>query len=148
MRANVMEIRSNKRESQQSLRLDKGTKDALADYCRRRWPHHTAKYAAREWDLSVDEGRGVIAGRASQTTIDKIYKAGGLRLAILILEEVTGESIARVIHDIRGVHNDHQQRIEALGGEARPLPPPGPPHPLREDLGSSDGQESGRRRVG
>lgn len=143
-----MEIPHTKWEKQRKLRLDKGTKDALADYCQRRWPHHTAKYAAREWDLSVDEGRGVVAGRASQTTIDKIFKAGGLRLALLILEEVTGESIARVLHDIREVHNDHQQRIGALGGEAWPLHPPGPPHTPGEAIGSIDGQESGRRRVG
>lgn len=144
----IVEIPHAKWEKQRKLRLDKGTKDALADYCRRRWPHHTAKYAAKEWDLSVDEGRGVVAGRASQTTIDRIYKAGGLHLALLILEAVTGESIARVLHDIREVHNDHQQRIGALGGEAWPLPPPGPAHTYREDPEPTDGQEPVRRRVG
>lgn len=143
-----MEIPHIKWEKQRKLKLDKGTKDALADYCRNRWPHHTAKYAAREWKLSVDEARGVVAGRASQTTIDKIYKRGGLRLALLILEEVTGESIARIISEIRGVNNDHQQRLDALGGEAVPLLPTCDPPSNGEGLGSADRQEPGRRRVG
>ena len=113
MTGTVMNIRHNKLPRQQTLGLDKCTKDALADYCRRRWPSSAAKLAAREWDLSLGEAQGVIAARASQTTIDKVFKRGGLLLALQVLEDVTGERLADILNDIRGLHEESAFRLGA-----------------------------------
>lgn len=94
MTETLVEIPSIKWEKQRKLGLDKGFSDALRDYARARWPHHTAKYAAREWDLSVDEGRGIVAGTASKTTVEKVFKRGGPGVAVPVLEEVIGVQFA------------------------------------------------------
>lgn len=119
----VLEISHGKRESQRKLGLDKATRDALADYCRRRWQAGTAKAAAREWDLSTDEGRGVVAGRASQTTIDKIIKhpRGGWAVLLPVLGEVIGHGVDAFIHEQRKAHADHAERLGALVGGRRPM---------------------------
>lgn len=80
---------------QHNSALDSGVRDALADLCRQRWPSGAAKQAAREWDLSLDEARGVVAGRASLATYEKIIKSPrGFLVGLHVLESVTGESVA------------------------------------------------------
>lgn len=90
----VVEFPRIKWEKQRKLGLDKGFKDALRDYCKQRWPYHTAKHAAREFDLTLDEGRGVAGGTASITTIEKCFKQGGPVVGVPVLEEVLGVSLA------------------------------------------------------
>jgi hypothetical protein len=116
-----MEIRYAKRGGQRSLALDKNTRDALADYCRERWPHHTAKMAAREWGLSVDEARGVLAARTSLTTYDKIKKAGGWSVILGVEAKVIGHGIDQYLADARKSHDDQASRLGALVGGLWPL---------------------------
>lgn len=106
MTGTVMHISHTKWGGQHVLPLDRATKDALADYCRTRWPHHTAKLAAREWDLTVDEARGVIAARASQATIDRIWKhpRGGWPVIIPVLARVVGHGVETFIQAERATH--------------------------------------------
>lgn len=81
---------------QRKLALDKASREALADLCRQRWPAGAAKLAAREWNLTVDEARGVVAGRCSFTTYDKIIKGpGGFLVGLHVLETVTGQCVAQ-----------------------------------------------------
>lgn len=71
------------------------TRESLSTYCRVRWPHATAKWAAHEWDLSLDEARGIVAARASQATIDKILEhgRGGWPVALSVLAGVIGHGV-------------------------------------------------------
>jgi CubicO group peptidase (beta-lactamase class C family) len=56
--------------------------------------------AAREWDLTVDEARGVVAGRCSFSTYDKIIKRpGGFLVGLHVLEAVTGQSVAHFFQE-------------------------------------------------
>lgn len=95
MTVSYVEILHNERAEQRSLGLDRATRDALAAYCRAEWPSNTAKHVAREWDLSLDEARGVVAGRASQATADKIFKHsnGGWRVVLPVLGAVIGHGV-------------------------------------------------------
>lgn len=110
MTVSYVEILHDERAEQRSLGLDKATRDALAAYCRLHWPQHTAKSAARAWGLSLDEGRGVVAGRASQSTIDKIWKHpdGGWAVALPVLGAVVGKP----------VHEFFRQQIRSAAQEA------------------------------
>jgi hypothetical protein len=114
MTGTVVEISRNKLESQRKLALDKGTRDALGDYCRERWPHHTAKHLAREWDLSADEARGVVLCRTSLTTYDKIKKAGGWPVIFGVEAKVIGQGIDQFLAEIRGLHDQQATRLGAL----------------------------------
>lgn len=71
------------------------TRESLSTYCRVRWPNATAKQVAREWDLSLDEARGIVAARASQATIDKILEhgRGGWPIALSVLAGVIGHGV-------------------------------------------------------
>lgn len=144
----LVDFSRNKWAEQRSFRLDRGSADALADLCRHRWPSNTAKYAAREWGLSLDEARGVVAGRASKTTIDKIYKRGGPPVFLAVLEEVWGQSIARYFIEMRKAHEDHGHQLASLFGD----PGSGPPAPAAGYPGehrlAGDVDRDARRRVG
>lgn len=95
MSVTCMEILHDERAGQRTLGLDKATRDALAAYCRLQWPQHTAKSAARAWGLTLDEGRGLVAGRASQATVDKIWKHpdGGWSVALPVIGAVIGQPV-------------------------------------------------------
>lgn len=90
-----VDISHNERAGQRSLGLDRATRDSVATFCRAEWPTNTAKHVAREWGLSLDEARGVVAGRASQATIDKIFKHpnGGWRVVLPVLGSVIGHGV-------------------------------------------------------
>ncbi len=90
-----VDISHNERAGQRSLGLDLASREALSTYARQTWPTNTAKNAAREWGLSLDEARGIVAGRASQTTIDKVYKHpnGGWRVILPVLGAVVGHGV-------------------------------------------------------
>lgn len=119
----AVEIRHNGVGNQQSLGLDRALRDALATYCRLRWPQHAAKHAAREWDLTLDEAKGVVAGRTSIATLDRIFKhkRGGWSVVLPVLGAVVGETI----HDhfrnqIREAANDQRvaEEHERLASQA------------------------------
>lgn len=127
MELTMWDVRHGERDEQHTLGLDKQTRDALATYCRLRWPHHTAKQAAREWDLSLDEGRGIVAGRASQTTIDKVWKHtnGGWSVLIPVLGAVIGQPVEDFFASektrIRHARREHEARLSRVGEAVRNL---------------------------
>lgn len=90
-----MDVRHENALKLPQLGLDRATRDGLAAYARLHWPAGTAKHAAKAWDLSMDEARGVVAGRASQTTIDKIWKSpnGGWDVILPVLGAVVGTAL-------------------------------------------------------
>ena len=110
-----MEIRHNKRDIQRKLSLDKGSRDALADYLGGLWPGNKAKCAAREFGLSLDEARSSLAGRASLTTYDKIKKAGGWAVIFAVEAMVLGQGADQYLIELRGKHEQQAKRLDALG---------------------------------
>jgi hypothetical protein len=148
MRADVLEISHGKRESQRKLKLDKGTRDALADYCKARWATGAAKAAAREWDLSTDEARGVIAGRSSLTTYDKIKKAGGWPVIIAVEAKVIGQGIDQYLIELRASHEQQSERLGALVADLWPGRRAGGDPPAGVDHGEGERRHVAGRRVG
>jgi hypothetical protein len=148
MRGTVVEIRYAKRECQQTLPLDRGTRDALAEHCRRRFPHHRAKLVAREWDLSLDEARGVIAGRTSLTTYDKIKKAGGWPVIFAVEAMVIGQGADQFLIELRASYHESDPRIAALGVDLWPVPDRRRSDPDRLGASPADRHQPRRRRVG
>jgi hypothetical protein len=122
MRVTALEIRHNERDGQHTLGLDMGVRDALATYCRLRWPTGTAKLIAREWGLSLDEARGIVAGNASLATIDKIWKHrnGGWSVAFEVIGAVTGQSVADYLKTQRRNDEEEARRSRALDRHFRP----------------------------
>lgn len=116
MGAAVMEIRYNKRPRQRTLDLDKGSRDAMADYWRMRWPTNTAKLGAREFGLTVDQGRSVVAGKASLTTLDQIEKAGGWPVIFAVKALVIGQGADQFIIGLRASHDQHGEHLAAVIG--------------------------------
>lgn len=114
MTAELMEIRHEFASSSPSLGLDTASRDALADYARLRWPSGTAKAAAAAWGLSMDEARGLVAGRASQTTIDKVMKRGRWAVALPILAAVIGQALDDFLRQEREQYVRNARRTEAL----------------------------------
>jgi hypothetical protein len=110
----VVEIRHNKLAAQHNFGLDKGTKDAMADYFRHRWPSNTAKMGAREFGLTLDQARSVVAGRASQTTIDQIEKTGGWPVIFAVKAMVLGQGADQFIREQRATHEQNAARLGAL----------------------------------
>lgn len=131
MTVTYVDILHNERAGQRSLGLDRATRDALAEYSRTLWPTNSAKNAAREWDLSLDEARGVVAGRASQATIDKIFKHpnGGWRIVLPVLGAVIGHGVdsffrEQMRHAAREAERarEHEQLAQAAYRRLAPLP--------------------------
>lgn len=143
-----MEVRHIKRAAQRTLPLDKATRDSLADYCRDRWPTHTAKLAARTWDLSVDEARGVVVGRSSFTTYDKIKKAGGWPVILSVEAAVVGHGVDQYLARLGASHDTHGQRLAALLGDRRPGDPARRPDPANGSDPLDNRPRSFSRRAG
>lgn len=144
----VVEIRQSNREIPRRLSLDKGLRDAVADHLRHRWPAGTAKFAARAYDLTLDRAREAVAGRASLTTLEAIIKRGGWPVALSILADVIGLSVAQHIAEMRARHEEHGKRLAALwsdpggrSGADRRVAAGGPRL-------AADGADAPRRRVG
>lgn len=116
MRALALEISHLKVGSYHNNDLDKATRDALALYVRGRWPFHTAKMASREWDLSLDEARGLVAARTSLSTMDRIWKHknGGWSVLLPVMGAVIGESLDQHIQKQREDHAQQDRRRDAL----------------------------------
>jgi hypothetical protein len=111
-----VEIPRTKMGKQHTLKLDKGFRDVLADYLRRRWPSGTAKYAAREFDISLDRAREAVAGRVSLSTLERIFQRGGLSVALPIVADVIGQSLAHYFREMRTAHDESGKRLTALFG--------------------------------
>jgi hypothetical protein len=117
----LVEIPHNKWETQRKLKLDRGFRDVVADYLNRRWPSGAAKMAARTFNLSMDRAREAVAGRVSLTTLEMIFKSGGFAVALPILAEVLGQSLARYFRELRTAHDEQGERISALVGDHWPV---------------------------
>lgn len=104
-----------------TLGLDRATKDALATYARQRWPQGTAKAVAREWDLTTDEAKNIIAGRASVAALDRIWKhpRGGWAILIPVMGAVIGEPVDAFIDKERHRHEQQAARLGALARSFR-----------------------------
>jgi hypothetical protein len=70
--------------------------EALSNYVRARWPHNTAKMIVKVWDLSLDEAKGIVAARASKSTLEKVFQPerGGWPVALCVLAGVIGQGVA------------------------------------------------------
>lgn len=115
MDGTVMDCRRNERENQRKLSLDKGFRDSVADYLGRLYPSNTAKLTARRFDLTLDQARGAVAGKASIATIERIIKTGGWSVAVAILADVIGHSITRYFINLRASHDKNDEHFAALG---------------------------------
>lgn len=144
----LVEIRQTKAVTQRKLALDTGTRDAVADLARERWPSNTAKLAAREWGLTLDQARSAVAGRASQTTIDQIIKAGGWPVLFAVGAKVTGQGADQFLSELRASHENHAERLSALLGGWGTDPPSRFPHPGSVDDRQAERRVFGRRGVG
>lgn len=126
MTGTLVEIRHNKSESQRNLKLDKGSKDAMADYWRHRWPSNTAKYGAREFGLTLDQARSVVAGRASLSTLDQIEKAGGWPVIFAVKAMVLGKGADQFLIETRNAHEENGRRLSTLVSNWLPVGPDRP----------------------
>lgn len=124
MTVTSMEIRHNERAGQHTLGLDRATRDALATYANLRWPTGAAKHAAKEWGLTLDEGRGVVSGRTSQATLDRILKHpnGGWSVALPVLGAVIGHGLDHFLQAERARHVELARRNRALVRDLRAGP--------------------------
>jgi hypothetical protein len=148
MRADVVEIPRTNLGKQRTLRLDKGFRDVVADYLRRRWPSHTAKNAARAFDWTLDRAREAVAGRISLTSLEQMFKRGGLQVALPIVADVIGQSLAQHLREMRTQHETNGRRLAALLWSD---PPGGDFPPGGHDWGpglAPDAELLARRRVG
>lgn len=120
-----LEIRDNERDSHPLFNGELLFRDALATYARMRWPTNTVKQCAREWGLTLDEGRGVVSARASQSTIDKILRSptGGWAVALPILGAVIGQGLDDFITSERRKHAQQALKERALLRDLRALAP-------------------------
>ncbi len=101
-------------------------RDALGSYMRLRWPANTAKLAAKEWDLSLDEARGAMLGRTSVQTIDKIFKAGGWAVVLPVMGAVLGHGVddfiaqeRKRLRDARRDYETQDRRLAEMGRDLR-----------------------------
>jgi len=148
MTGTVMIYRNKKCESRGRLPLDKGLKDATADYCKRRWSTNTAKQAARAFDLSVSQGRNLAAGDPSLTTIERIFKTGGWRVSLVILADVLGQSVWNYIIELRRSHEQQGETLRALGHDLRLVVSDRDSFPPDVDSSRPDRRRPVDRRVG
>lgn len=121
MRISAVDVRHNEASQFPSLGLDRATRDGLAAYARLRWPTGTAKALAREFDLSLDEAKGVVSARASQATVDRIWKHpnGGWAVILPVLGSVVGHGVDAFIQQERKRHAENARRSGALVRDLR-----------------------------
>lgn len=111
------------------------TKQAWADYVRRRWPENCVAHVQREWSLSEGEARGVVFSSISQRVIDQIraHKRGGLTVVLAVEATAWGTTTRQLISawveiergriaDERARGDDDDRRMveiaKRLGGDA------------------------------
>jgi hypothetical protein len=121
----MMEIRHNEAAARPLFGGDLFSREALQGYVRIRWPANTAKHAAREWQLTLDEAKGLVAGRASQATLDKIWKHrnGGWAVALPVIGAVIGHGVDDFLQNERRTHVELARRSGALVRDLRSFDP-------------------------
>jgi hypothetical protein len=146
MKVTSMEIRTNEVGGLPSLGLDRATRDALATYVRIRFPAGTVKAVAREFDLTLDEAKGLVSGRPSQTTVDKVWKhpRGGWAVILPVLGAVVGHGVEGYLQQQRVEHARMARRHGAVVRDLRNLVAP----PRDLDRRELDHQGSARRDAG
>jgi hypothetical protein len=148
MTAVLMEYSREKRESQRRIELDKGLRDGLADLCRRRWPSGTAKSAARAFGLTHDQGRSIVAGKASLTTLELALKNGGWSVVFPLLAEVIGETAEQYLIEARKTNEKNGERLTSLVSNMWALGPVADPRSTDLDDRTNSQRRSFNRRVG
>lgn len=110
-----MEILGREGARRPSLGLTRHTRDALAEYCRLRWPTGRRKAVAREWSLTPDEARAVCEATPGAQTVDKIWKHpnGGWSVLVPVLGAVIGHSFEHWLNQERGRLARERTRLEA-----------------------------------
>lgn len=73
-----------------------GMRAALDDLARRKFPTHTQKRVEAEWDLSSEQAKGLLAGRASLNTIEQVlgHKRGGWTVGLVLVASVAGKRLS------------------------------------------------------
>lgn len=111
-----MTITSNDGVFRPILQLDRATRDALAVWAEQTYPAQGRRKAiARQFDLSLDEARALIEGKASAAVLDKIWKHpnGGWRVALPVLGAVIGQSADAFILNEKKRLADERRSFEA-----------------------------------
>jgi hypothetical protein len=96
MRENIMVFSKNIREKREK---SFGLENALAGYCRRRWPDKPIQHIAREWALTESEASSVLYALASKRVFNKIihHRRGGPFLFFHLAADVVGATVEDVI---------------------------------------------------
>ena len=91
-----MAFRENFRAKREN---DFGLENALAGYCRRKWPDKPIPNIQREWALTESEASNVLYGHASKRTLNKIlhHKRGGPWLMFELVADVAGMTVLDII---------------------------------------------------
>jgi len=78
---------------------DFGIENALAGYCRRRWPDKPIQHIQQAWGLSESEASNALYGHASKRTLNKIlhHKRGGPFLFCELVADVCGVTVEDII---------------------------------------------------
>lgn len=127
MRALSVDIRSHNGFSRPKLSVDKSIRDVLTDHFRRLYPANGTKLLAKEFGLSLDEAKGVLAGRASLNSLNQIIRSknGGWSVLLPVMTAVIGESLDQHISKQRQDDAEQDQRRDAIlrglraGGDTR-----------------------------
>jgi hypothetical protein len=100
MTENVMDFHAADGDFCPALFPVERTSDALADYCKRRWPKGVRRRAVRdEWGLTEDESRAICEGAASKATLDRVWRhrRGGWAVILPIFAHLLGEGVDQFI---------------------------------------------------
>ena len=110
-----MGFQNNFREKQES---SFGIENALAGYCRRRWPDKPLQHIAREWDLTESEASNVLYALASKRVLNKVlrHRRGGPYLFFQLAADVVGATVEDVIQQQAGEIEDaaNKQALAAI----------------------------------
>ncbi len=120
-----MDVRRRNAENFPLFATEMLLQDAVTTYARMRWPTGTAKHAAKEFDLTTDEGRGLAAGKPSMAVINKLLRSpnGGWAIALPVLGAVIGQGVDQFITSERRKHAQAAAQERALLRDLRALAP-------------------------
>ena len=115
MRENIMVFSKNIREKREK---SFGLENALAGYCRRRWPDKTIQHIAREWGLTESEASNALYAMASKRVLNAIlhHRRGGPYLFFQLAADVAGTTVEAIIQQQAGEIEDeaNQQAVTAF----------------------------------
>lgn len=114
MRALALDIRTQNGFKRPGFSVDKSIRDVLADHFRRLYPANGTKLLAKDFGLSLDEAKGVLAGRCSLNSLNHIIKRGGWSVLLPVMGAVIGESLDQHIEKQREDHAEQDRRRDAL----------------------------------